>query len=100
MMIFVMDVMFIYTTMWTAGSGQTETLKESQANFYGINYGVFYLVIFTFVYYGNLVPALDTKSKFGFKLISTISAIQCNFSEIIIQLCYVSGLANQGYSCL
>ena len=44
-----------------------------------MNNGVFYLLVYTFVYYGDLVPALDSKNTIGFKLTVVISSILCIF---------------------
>lgn len=51
---FVMDVMFIYTTMWVAVSESTIKMKESQSNFFGIQYGTAYLIIFTIINYAKI----------------------------------------------
>ena len=59
MMVFVMDVMFIYTTMWTAGSVEAADMKTAEANFYGVNKGVIYLIFFTLLYYGKFLDFLD-----------------------------------------
>jgi len=77
MVIFVMDVMFIYTTMWTAGSTETADMKSSEANFFGMNNGVFYLILFTFVYYGDFVPAFDAKKLVAFQMTLVVSSILC-----------------------
>jgi hypothetical protein len=44
-----------------------------------MNNGVFYLLVYTFVYYGDLVPALDSKNTIGFKLTLVISSVLCFF---------------------
>ncbi len=54
-------------------------MKPSQVNFYGVKHGVFYLIVFTFVYYGNLVPSILIKSVNSFKFMLFLSSVLCNF---------------------
>ncbi len=82
MMIFVMDVMFIYTTMWTAGSLEAADMNTSQANFYGVNSGVIYLIFFTLFYYVKLLDFLENLNPQQWiitLLVSSASFIVCFF---------------------
>lgn len=74
---FVMDVMFIYTTMWIAVSESTSEMKESQCNFFGIQYGVGYLMMFTVVHYAK-IPLMEKWRMTVFNLVILTCAIECN----------------------
>jgi hypothetical protein len=68
-----MDVMFIYTTMWTAGSVETADMKTPEANFYGITRGVFYLIVFTLLYFGNFLDFIQTNKTITWAALLSIS---------------------------
>ena len=74
---FVMDVMFIYTTMWIAVSESTSEMKESQSNFFGIQYGVGCLMMFTVIHYTK-IPKMNKWKMPVFYMVTLSCAIECN----------------------